>query len=440
MLLANRSTRLRCVIALLAVTVLTSLAAPAHAQYSPDDEFTAVWTRAQALKISQDPTNTKPRIPPDFPVMTEEVWVWDTWPLTNLSGNVLTYQGWHVIFSLVAPREIPFSDRHWQARIGFFYSRDAKTWTYGGFLFPALTPHGSREWAGSALLFGENEVRAFYTASGRPGGGIDPTDAFQRLATSRGRIHADANGVWFTGFRNHTVIAEPDGRWYQTLAQGAGGVGNPAFRDPWVFRNPADDRVYMLFEGNSGGPAGSHVCGPRAVGPVPPGHEVPADARFYTGNIGLARAQNANMTRWRLLPPLLSANCVDRETERPHLVIRGGPVLPVHHQPHVHLRTRADRPGRPLRLPGELAAQRLQAAQRERPGPGQPPGGPAPAVLGVRHAQPARGELHRHRPDGRRRPLRRHAGTDAEDRTRRLQHLPGGAARLRVHPGYGMSR
>jgi levansucrase len=108
-----------------------AVAAPvsrAAAQYDPGGNETAVWNRADALKVRQDPTNTSLLIPLNFPIMNNEVWVWDTWPLTNLSTNVITYNGWHVIFSLTAPRNIGFNERHAVARIGFFYSRDARTW------------------------------------------------------------------------------------------------------------------------------------------------------------------------------------------------------------------------------------------------------------------------------------------------------------------------
>ena len=316
---------LRVSFAALAVVLLGLPAAAAQGQtYTPQDEFTAVWSRAQALKVMRDPTNTKPRIPPDFPVMSNQVWVWDTWPLTNLNTRPIRYKGWHVIFSLTAPRTVPFGDRHWWARIGYFYSRDGSNWRYGGDLFPQRSPFGSREWAGSAVLVGD-QVNAVYTASG--GDGNEPgerTNPLQRLAHASGRIHADADGVWFTGFRNHRIIAEPDGTMYQTLEQSQAGPIIYAFRDPFVFRDPADGQVYLLFEGNSGGEAGSHTCGPRELGPVPPGHQVPADSRFYTGNIGLAEARGANLRRWRLLTPLLSANCVNQQTERPHLVIENG--------------------------------------------------------------------------------------------------------------------
>jgi levansucrase len=310
------------ILALLAVVSATAFAAPAAAQqYAPEDDFTAVWTRAQALKVKSDPTNTKPRIPPDFPVMSDEVWVWDTWPMTALDSKPVSYKGWHVIFSLTAPRNVPFGDRHWYARIGFFFSRDGSSWEYGGHLFPTGTSFGSREWAGSALLTG-TQLNVFYTASGADDAPVgERENPLQRLAHASGRIHADANGVWFTGFRNHRIIAEPEGELYQTLEQSRAGPIIYAFRDPFVFRDPADDQVYMVFEGNTGGQAGSHTCGARESGPVPPGHTVPAEARFYTGNIGLARATRANLRRWELLPPLLSANCVNQQTERPHFVI-----------------------------------------------------------------------------------------------------------------------
>jgi levansucrase len=314
------------------------MAAPAAAQYEPEDDFTANWTRADALKVRLDPTNTKPLIPADFPVMTNEAWVWDTWPLTRLDMKPVSYRGWHLIFSLVAPRNIGFDARHEVATIGYFFSRDGKSWQYGGEVFPGDTARGARQWAGSAVLVGD-QVQLFYTASGN---NEDPQvpdpnwdlNANQRLARATARIRVDANGVFFAGqqFRNSTIVAEADGTYYQTEAQGRyrqpGGAPNlMAFRDPFVFRDPNDDQVYMLFEGNIAGEnpvAGTKTCGPAEIGPVPPGHVTPPNANLYEGAVGIARAQNANMSRWELLPPLLSAVCVNAQTERPHLVVHEG--------------------------------------------------------------------------------------------------------------------
>jgi levansucrase len=320
-----------------AVAARARAAQVAGPAYAPEDNFTAVWSRAQALKVRRDPTNTKPKIPPDFPVMSTEVWVWDTWPLTNLNVEPISYRGWNVIFSLVAPRTIGFGQRHQVATIGFFYSRDAKTWTYGGTVFPGGRTEalGTRQWAGSAVLTGD-EVHLFYTASGtREGLPFDEAlndpnwlfgDTEQRLAHATARIRADENGVWFAGssFRNSRIIAEADGRFYQTVGQSRGAPIIYAFRDPFIFRDPEDGEIYIAFEGNSPGRAGTHTCTSREIGPVPPGHEVPADANLYTGNIGLARARTANLRRWQLLPPLVSANCVNQQLERPHFVFEDG--------------------------------------------------------------------------------------------------------------------
>jgi levansucrase len=292
--------------------------------FDPDAPVTANWTRGQALTIDPDESTTKPRVPADFPIMTDEVWVWDTWPLTDLDMNPVSFGGWNVIFSLTAPRDIPFGDRHWQATIGYFYSKDARTWTYGGDLFPADSAFGSREWAGSTVLTGDNDIWAFYTASGRDGGGIDPTDALQRLAMATGDIYADEEGVFFRGFDDHSIMAEADGDLYQTLEQSEAGPIIYAFRDPFVFRDPVDGKVYALFEGNNGGVAGSHVCDPEEIGAVPDDHVVPDDARYYTGNIGLMEATSDDLRSWELLPPLLSAECTNQQTERPHLVVADG--------------------------------------------------------------------------------------------------------------------
>lgn len=187
--------------------------------------------------------------------MNNDVWIWDTWPLTNRQSKPISYKGWSVIFSLTAPRSIPFGDRHWHARIGYFYSRDARHWTYGGQLFPGPIRYGSREWAGSTVLTGD-EVHVFYTASGGDNAPIgERNNPLQRIATASGRIHADNRGVWFTGLRNNKIILRADGDMYQTLEQSQAGPIIYAFRDPFVFTDPADGETYMLFEANTAGTA-----------------------------------------------------------------------------------------------------------------------------------------------------------------------------------------
>jgi levansucrase len=342
--------RLGALAALLLAAVMFS-ATPAHAAdkskakaaqqdgsgYAPEDNFTATWKRADALKVRRDPTNTKPRIPADFPVMTNQVWVWDTWPLVDLEGRPVSYRGWQIIFSLVAPRTVGFGQRHQVATIGYFISRDGKSWAYQGEVFPGgrTAALGTRQWAGSATLVGTT-IHMFYTASGtRQGLPFDEAlndpnwlfgDTEQKIAHATARLEVDQNGPFFRGqmFRDSKIVAEADGRYYQTVQQAQGGPIIYAFRDPFLFRDPADEQIYLLFEGNTPGRVGDYQCTRRDLGALPTGHTVPPESNKYTGNIGLGAVSGSNLNDVQLLPPLVSANCTNQQLERPHLVIHDG--------------------------------------------------------------------------------------------------------------------
>jgi levansucrase len=271
--------------------------------YAPDGAFAAAWTREHVEAIRLEPRVMAPAIDPGFPVMSDAVWVWDTWPLTDLDMRPVSFDGWHVIFSLVAPRRLGFHDRHPIASIGWFSSRDGRSWRYRGAALPGGSALGTRQWAGSAVLVGDR-VHLFYTAAGEGRRGHDPdwltNDPLQRIALATATITSAGGDVAFTGaaFGDSRVVAEADGRLYQTPEQARGGEIIYAFRDPFVFAEGG--QVYMTFSGNTAG----HEC--------------------FTGNVGLARALDESFERWELLPPLLHANGVNQQLERPHFVVRNG--------------------------------------------------------------------------------------------------------------------
>ena len=305
-----------------------------HSQqaYDPASDFTSKWTRADAKQImaqsdptvapgvnSMSPDVTMPEIPEDFPTMNEDVWVWDTWSLTDENANQISYKGWDVVFSLVADRDAGygFDQRHWNARIGYFFRKTnadpAKDkWNYGGHVFADGASIGNTEWSGSTRLMQGNQVNVFYTATtfydvaerNAGGGGIAPDAA---IAKALGNIHADKNGVTFDGFQ-HTKLLEPDGAMYQTKAQNPGF----AFRDPYTFADPAHPgKTFMVFEGNTGGTARTTTnARPRTwaisrVTPMPRTLEQvnSTGAYFQTANVGLAVADNKDLTKWSLPAP-----------------------------------------------------------------------------------------------------------------------------------------
>lgn len=285
-----------------------------------------IWTRAQALKVHEDdPTTTQPLVSDDFPVMKDDVFIWDTMPLRQLDGTIVSFNGWSVIFTLTADRQpeaftdengnyditADWNDRHGRARICFWYSRTGKDWIFGGRVMEEGVSPTTREWAGTPILLNEQgEIDLYYTCV-TPGATI---------AKVRGQIVTSRHRVKMKGFKTVKPLFEADGVLYQTEAQNQ--YWN--FRDPSPFINPADGKLYMVFEGNVAGDRGSHIVGEAELGYVPENYDAVGGARFQTGCIGLAVATDNTGEKWKLLPPLVTAVGVNDQTERPHYVFQDG--------------------------------------------------------------------------------------------------------------------
>jgi len=330
--------------------------------FAPEDDFTAKWTRADARQLQRlsDPDApsransmpaalTMPEVPQDFPDMSNgQVWVWDTWPLTDEDGNQYSVNGQEIIFSLVADRSLGFDDRHVFAKIGYFFRpagipADERPenggWTYGGLVFKEgvtgkifddQSYSHQTQWSGSARIFKGGEIKLFFTDVAfyrdAAGNNIKPYDP--RIALSVGKVHANKQGVKLTGFDTVTDLLQADGTYYQNGEQNE--FFN--FRDPFTFEDPAHPgETYMVFEGNSGMPRESAQCtaddlGYREGDPhAETVEQVNASgATYQIGNIGLAKAKNDELTEWEFLPPILSANCVTDQTERPQFIFKDG--------------------------------------------------------------------------------------------------------------------
>ncbi len=315
--------------------------APTHTQvsYSPYSNYTMKWTRADVQKLmdanrtdiepgrnSMPNKLTMPNIPYNFPIMTDrnnrQVWVWDTWPLTDAHGNQYSYKGWNIIFSLTADpyAGYDFDDRHVNARISYWYRRadnHTSPWIYGGKVFGTRTPKTQAEWSGSARVFDDGKIKLFYTH-------LDFADRNAPRAVislSTGAMKANASGLQLTGFKNKIDLLKPEGRYYQTVEQ------NPyfSFRDPFTFEDPAHPgKTFMVFEGNTAGKRGAYQCQQSDLGNSgeDPAAVTASGANYQMANIGLAVATNKQLTKWKFLPPILSGNCVNDQTERPQFVIK----------------------------------------------------------------------------------------------------------------------
>jgi beta-fructofuranosidase len=196
-----------------------------------------------------------------MPLRLPDKWIWDFWLVRNADQ--------HHIFYLQAPRSLgePVL-RHKNASIGHAVSSDLSSWTV---LPDALHPgpDGSWDdlatWTGSAI---EHDGRWYmlYTGINRAEQGL-----IQRigLAASHDLVHWEKHPA--------NPVLEADPRWYDLLDPTR--WRDQSWRDPWLFRDPADGRLHVLITA-------------RARGGTPDGAGVVAHARSH------------NLVEWEVLPPL----------------------------------------------------------------------------------------------------------------------------------------
>ncbi|MGL4610775.1 MAG: glycoside hydrolase family 68 protein [Trueperaceae bacterium] len=170
-----------------------------------------------------------------------------------------------------------------------------------------------------------------------PGYPTTPSISYeQKIVVAYGpTLVATENGLEIQGEWTHETLLEADGEFYQAQEQADVGPLN-TFRDPFVFCDPNDGKLYMLLEGNVGGANKSEQrctdeditheditdedIGDEAFRTQlqTEGTTIPSEASWYNGNVGLAASVNDSLTDWELRSALLTATCVNQELERPH--------------------------------------------------------------------------------------------------------------------------
>jgi len=307
---------------------LATVGATGFAKVSED--FTAVWSRQQAEQVALTKETTAPNIDLNYELVAPDMWVWDTWPLQNRDGSLATVKGYRVAFALVAPHTYTWHERHTHARIGMFYSKNGKDWTYAGIPYDYDKALGHMQWAGTAMLDEKGKVHLFYTATtdmnANGGKEWDETNwtqrAEQRIAKTTFDIGADKDGVHLTNEGEHRIILEADGTYYETVENWNGNIIT-AFRDPFFFQDPNTGKEYIIFEGQAG--SDRNQLKPENIGDEAyrATHSVPAGAEKYNGNIGIAEVLDHDVTKLKLLPPLLESVGANHQLERPHVVVNG---------------------------------------------------------------------------------------------------------------------
>lgn len=260
-----------------------------------------VWSAAHVAAIQLTPAQTAPLLTDsDVTRVGPDLDLWDAWPIQRDDGHPAEVaQGETLWMALAAPRFDDPDERHLHARIHLLSKTDAG-WRDLGPAMPDGFAPGSREWSGSAVLdAAQMSVTLYFTAAGRRGEA--ETSFEQRLFRAEATLKRAGAGWRLDAWRGLAEIIARDPLYYMETAGPGGHVGTiKAFRDPAYFRDPADGQRYLFFAGS---------CA--------------ASRSSYNGVIGAA-VSAADGDPWRSLPPLLTADTLNNELERPHVVYHGG--------------------------------------------------------------------------------------------------------------------
>lgn len=268
---------------------------------APPAERMAKWTAEHVGNIVIDAEHTAPPIGErDFARIASDLDVWDAWPVQDISGRPVELdEGVTLWMALSAPHREDPDERHGIARIHLF-QLDGDRWTHLGPVFSdGLTP-GSREWCGCAVLAPDRRTLTIYfTASGFRG---EETLSFtQRLFVARGMLHGRKGAYSFDDWGVPEELVSRDPAWYMASDAGTGSVGTiKAFRDPAYFHDPRSGRHYVFFAASLAGSVSA-----------------------FNGAIGVAVSASAEPGDWALRPPILGADTLNNELERPHVVMHG---------------------------------------------------------------------------------------------------------------------
>ena len=257
---------------------------------------TAAWSRQQLDSRRADSIDRLPLIDDDDVVpVSDAIDIWDSWPIRAPDGSLAEVCGHVVWVALAAPAVGDPGLRHDIAEHRVFRSNDDGSFVDLGPLFPDGAALGSRQWAGSTVLDGDR-LTAFYTATG-PG-------FRQRLAAATATVDCDGELPRFVDWSQHVEILEPDPDRYDTADQTSGEPGFiKAFRDPFPFVDPASGEQYLFFTGSL---------------------SAATSTTEFNGAVGVAMRCGDALVDWELLDPVVTADGVNNELERPHVVVHGG--------------------------------------------------------------------------------------------------------------------
>jgi len=278
------------------------LTLPIPSRKAGSNAVTSAWSADHLHGIQETPHDVAPLIrESDVNRIAPDLDIWDAWPIQDIDGTPSRLdRGDTLWMALGAPRFPDPEERHGHARIHLLL-KTADGFRHLGPALPDGFSPGSREWSGSAVLAPDRTgLTLYFTATGRRG---ETSLTFeQRLFQACATLERSDGGYRLADWRGLSEIVTRDPNHYMASDAGRGAVGTiKAFRDPAFFRDPRDGVDYIFFAASL---AGSQSA--------------------FNGAVGWAGATGMDAAAWEIRPPLISADTLNNELERPHVIAHQG--------------------------------------------------------------------------------------------------------------------
>lgn len=267
----------------------------------------------------------------------EHLDIWDSWPVQNpQTSEVVNWHGYQLVMAMMGvPNQ---NDNHVYLLYNRYNDSDLSHWQNAGPIFGYNASPLSQEWSGSAIVNPDDSIQMFYTQ-------VDTSDDnsnHQKLATAMVNLSEQDGNVVINNVENNRVLFEGDGHYYQSYPQWRAtnqGADNIALRDSHVV-DDADGSRYLVFEGATGSQnyqgehqvynwknyGGSDHQNYQDFFTILHNQDIKSRASWANAAIGILRLsdQGKTPTVAQLYTPLITANMVSDEIERPDVVKIGG--------------------------------------------------------------------------------------------------------------------
>ncbi|CAH1857337.1 glycoside hydrolase family 68 protein [Convivina praedatoris] len=263
----------------------------------------------------------------------EHLDIWDSWPVQNpTTGQVSNWNGYQLVMAMMGvPNQ---NDNHVYLLYNKYGDNELSHWKNAGPIFGYNATAVSQEWSGSSLVNPDGSVQVFYTQ-------VDTSDAnlnHQKLATATLNLIEKDGEIVVDSVENNHILFEGDGYYYQSYNQWRAtnrGADNIAMRDPHIIED-SDGSRYLAFEAatgvqnyqgynqifnwkNYGGDTAQNL---KDFFRLLSDEDMKSRATWANAAIGLLKLSDndKNPTVSELYTPLLTANMVSDEIERPDII------------------------------------------------------------------------------------------------------------------------